>query len=139
MEDLGKFAQNISILHRKFQKDTNDQFKEYSLNATASCILLTIYDQPGINQQKISESLVVDKALTNREINKMQKLGYLDKKSGPGKSLQVYLTSEGDEIAPALQKIRSTWWERQFIENDLDEDSKLVASIDKVVNHIVND
>lgn len=80
MNDLGKLAQNISVLHRQFYKDMNDKYKKYSLNPTAACILLMVDENPEIIQKEICDNLVIDKALATREINKMTQLDYIEKK-----------------------------------------------------------
>lgn len=136
MARLGNLAQDISILHRQYYKDTGDQFKKLSLNPTAACILLTVNDHPNINQQEISERLVIDKSLTAREINRMQKLGYLDKDNGKGKSVNIKLTDLGCSLILQLQHIREQWWADKFSENDINAESPLMTSIQTVVEHI---
>ncbi|GAF36261.1 transcriptional regulator [Lentilactobacillus farraginis DSM 18382 = JCM 14108] len=74
MKDIGYLAQDISILHRQYYKDTGELFKKHHLNPTAACILLTIDDNQYINQNQVAKSLVIDKGLATREIKKMQDL-----------------------------------------------------------------
>lgn len=139
LKDIGYLAQDISILHRQYYKDTGKLFKEQKLNPTAACILLTIKDNSNINQNQVAKSLVIDKGLATREIKKMQQLGYLTKTAGTGKSIILNLTDSGEKVIPVIQSIRSKWWEDRFADTGIQPDSPLVAGIEKVVDSIVDE
>lgn len=136
MKDLGKLAQDISVLHRQFYKDMNVKYQEYSLNPTAACILLMIEENPGIIQREICTNLVIDKGLATREINKMQKLDYINKKSSTGRMVELFLGNQGQSVAPTIRTIRKQWWEEKFSTTGVNENSQLVDGIEKVVKTI---
>ncbi|EEI72510.1 MarR family winged helix-turn-helix transcriptional regulator [Lentilactobacillus hilgardii] len=139
LKDIGYLAQDISILHRQYYKDTGELFKKHQLNPTAACILLTIKDNQYINQNQVAKSLVIDKGLAAREIKKMQNLGYLTKTAGVGKSIILNLTDTGQKIVPVIQNIRKQWWETRFSETGIKPDSPLISAIEKVVDSIVSE
>ena len=139
MKDIGYLAQDISILHRQYYKDTGKQFKKHHLNPTAACILLTVRDHPDINQNQVAKSLVIDKGLATREIKKMVQLDYLTKTSGTGKAINLNLTGTGKKIVPIINDIRKQWWQSRFSETGISPDSPLVAAIEKVVKVITSD
>ncbi|MDO1604659.1 MarR family transcriptional regulator [Lactobacillus sp. YT155] len=139
MNDLGKLAQNISVLHRKFYKDMNVKYQKYHLNPTASCILLMVDDNPGIIQKEICDGLVIDKALATREINKMQDMDYIQKESGSGRTVKLTLGAEGKKVAPKIREIRKQWWAEKFATTGVDEDSQLVEGIQTVVKTITGE
>jgi len=139
LKDIGYLAQDISILHRQYYKDTGKLFKEQQLNPTAACILLTINDNAEINQNQVAKSLVIDKGLATREIKKMQALGYLTKTAGSGKSIILSLTAAGQQVIPTIQAIRKNWWEERFADTGIQPDSPLVSAIEKVVDSIVDE
>ncbi|MFD1125048.1 MarR family winged helix-turn-helix transcriptional regulator [Lentilactobacillus raoultii] len=139
MKDIGYLAQDISILHRQYYKDTGKLFKKHHLNPTAACILLTVKDNQYINQNQVAKSLVIDKGLAAREIKKMQDLGYLTKSAGIGKSIILHLTDDGQKIVPVIQSIRKNWWENRFSETGIKPDSPLIPAIEKVVESIVSE
>lgn len=92
MHDLGYLAQDISILHRSYYKDTAQAFKRLKLNPTAACIMIAVCDSPGINQQRISDYLAIDKGLTAREVAKLESSGYLRRvkgKENPSRSMRL--------------------------------------------------
>lgn len=137
MKDLGYLAQDISILHRKYYKDTREAFAELGLNPTAACVLLTIHEQPGINQNQVAKSLVIDKGLTTREVNKLQNLTYLTKTAGTGKAQLLSLTAMGETVVEQVQTIRRSWWQARFDETGIDAHSPLIPAIEAAVASIV--
>ncbi|MCH4009988.1 MarR family winged helix-turn-helix transcriptional regulator [Companilactobacillus sp.] len=137
MKNIGYLAQDISILHRQYYKDTREQFDALKLNPTAACILLSIGDYPEITQNHVARLLVVDKGLATREINKMEKLGYLSKHNGVGKTKVLLLTELGQKVVDEVQSIRTKWWQQKFSETGLNSDSPLLKTIETVVDTIV--
>ncbi|KRK64660.1 regulatory protein MarR [Companilactobacillus tucceti DSM 20183] len=137
MKNIGYLAQDISILHRKYYKDTKEQFDKLQLNPTAACILLSIGDYKEVSQNQVARLLVVDKGLATREINKMKKLNYLSKVDGAGKTKILKLTDTGKKVVKKVQQIRIDWWEDRFAETGIKADSPLVEAIESVVDGIV--
>jgi len=137
MKNIGYLAQDISILHRQYYKDTKEQFDALNLNPTAACILLSIGDYPEISQNQVARLLVVDKGLATREINKMQKMDYLSKVDGAGKTKNLLLTDVGRDVVEKIQHIRINWWADRFADTGISADSPLVDAIETVVSEIV--
>lgn len=135
--DMGKLAQNISILHRQYYKDTKQDFNQYGLNPTAVCMLLMIQEYPGSNQQFLVDKLVIDKSHATREINELTTLGYITRTSGVGHSSELYLTAKGEQLIPTIQKIRSDWWTDQFAKTATKPEDPLALTIQTVVTEIV--
>ena len=136
MRDLGYLAQDISILHRSYYKDTAAQFKALGLNPTAACIMLAVHDSPGINQQRISDYLAIDKGLTTREVAKLERAGYVRKVLGKGKSMSLGLTDQGAGVVSRVRHIRAAWWRQRFAETGVTEHSELAHGIEQVVHSL---
>lgn len=139
MQDLGYLAQDISILHRQYYKDTSEQFYQLNLNPTAACILLTINDHEHLNQSQIARELVLDKGMVARQIKKLRTQELVQTTPQPGKALEVQLTTTGRKILTQVQTIRRQWWSDRFTQNGIQADAPLIASIEKVVANIVHD
>ena len=138
MKNIGYLAQDISILHRQYYKDTREKFNQINLNPTAACILLAVSDYENISQNQVARALVIDKGLAAREINKMEKLNYLTKSNGAGKTKILNLTETGNKVVDTVQHIRSQWWEDRFAKSGITPDSPLVSSIEAVVSTIID-
>src|SRR5699024_7924274 len=107
MKNIGYLAQDISILHRQYYKDTREKFNQINLNPTAACSLLAVSDYENISQNQVARSLVIGKGLATREINKMEKLNYLTKSDGAGKTKILNVTETGNKVVDTVQHIRS--------------------------------
>ena len=134
MRDYGVLAQDISILHRSYYKDTSSAFKDLDLNPTAACILLAVHDAAGINQQRISEYLAIDKALTAREVAKLERAGYVRRLAVRGKSISLETKKSGEGIIERVSRIRSQWWRDRFAQSGVSEHSGMLEGIERVVS-----
>ena len=136
MRDLGYLAQDISILHRSYYKDTAKSFRALGLNPTAAYIMLAVRDSPGVNQQRVSDYLAIDKGLTTRAVAKLEAAGYVRRVSGKGKSVSLALTPRGQGVVNEVRRIRSDWWRKRFSETGVNEHSELVDGIERVVHQL---
>lgn len=139
MKDLGYLAQDISILHRKYYKDTRQSFATLGLNPTAACVLLTVHEHPAISQNQVAKALVIDKGLTTREVNKILGLGYLTKTAGTGKTQLLTLTATGEAVVNQVQTIRRSWWQARFDQTGIDANSPLIPAIEAAVTNIIDE
>jgi DNA-binding MarR family transcriptional regulator len=136
MHDLGHLAQDISILHRSYYKDSASAFKKLQLNPTAACILIAVCDCPGINQRQISQYLAIDKGLTAREVAKLESAGYLRRVKGKGKSISLDATEAGEGIADKARRIRASWWQARFSSTGVTRTSELLPGIERIVHSL---
>lgn len=69
--------------------------------------LFALYKEDGQTQQKLSDRMLVDKSATARAINKLEELGYVERKpdSIDKRSYRIFLTHKGIEIKPQLEAI----------------------------------
>ena len=67
-------------IFRKTQVYLDKVLKEYELSSGSYPYLLILMENEGISQNKISEELGYDKAMSARTITKLINLGYLDRK-----------------------------------------------------------
>lgn len=138
MKNIGYLAQDISIIHRQYYKDTREQFDQLKLNPTAACILLSVGNYPEITQNHVARLLVIDKGLATREIKKMEQLDYLEKHDGAGKTKLLQLTELGQQMVEKVQQIRTDWWETKFQIPGLKKDGPFVDTIETVVKTITD-
>lgn len=136
MRDLGYLAQDISILHRSYYKDTAQAFRGLGLNPTAACILLAVHDSPRINQRRISDYLAIDKGLTTREVARLESSGYVRRVPGRGKSVLLEPTDAGENAVGTVRRIRRDWWSERFDETGVTERSELMSGIERIVRSL---
>lgn len=114
--------------------------KEYELSSGSYPYLLTLGENEGISQNKISKELGHDKAMSARTITKLIKLGYFNRKEDEddSRAYKLYLTEKGKDVIPkVIDKVRKLI---DIITRDLNEEEKITTmdSLDKILNNIKN-
>ena len=112
--------------------------KEFELSSGSYPYLLILKDKDGINQNRISEELGYDKAMTTRTLAKLINIGYLDriKDDDDFRANKIYLTEKGKNICVNIrEKIQELV---QLITLDLNEDEKEITidSLNKILCNI---
>ncbi|MBW9158245.1 MarR family transcriptional regulator [Clostridium sp. FP2] len=112
--------------------------KEYELSSGSYPYLLILRENEGISQNKISEEVGYDKAMSARTITKLIKLGYIDRKKDEtdSRAYKLYLTEKAKVIIPkVLDEIHKLV---HLITVDLNEEEKdiTIDSLNKILNNI---
>jgi len=112
--------------------------KEFDLSSGSYPYLLILKEKDGINQNRISEELGYDKAMTTRTLAKLINIGYLDriKDDDDYRANKIYLTDKGkDVIVKILGKVNELV---QLITTDLNEEDKVttIESLNKILCNI---
>jgi len=112
--------------------------KEYELSSGSYPYLMILKDKDGINQNRISEELGYDKAMTTRTLAKLIDIGYLDriKDDDDFRANKIYLTEKGKNVTvKVLEKIHELV---RLITLDLNEEEKVntIDSLNKILCNI---
>ena len=112
--------------------------KEFELSSGSYPYLLILKDKDGINQNRISEELGYDKAMTTRTLAKLINIGYLDriKDDDDYRANKIYLTDKGKDVCvKILDKVYELV---QLITTDLNEEEKVttIESLNKILCNI---
>ncbi|MBU3156172.1 MarR family transcriptional regulator [Clostridium estertheticum] len=128
---------NNQIL-RSTQVHLDKMLKEYHLSSGSYPYLLMLRGNEGISQNKISEEVGCDKAMSARTITKLIDLGYIvrNKDEDDSRAYKLYLTQKAKVIIPkVLYKIHKLV---ELITKDLNEEEKrtTINSLSKVLNSV---
>ena len=112
--------------------------KEFDLSSGSYPYLLILKEKDGINQNRISEELGYDKAMTTRTLAKLINIGYLDriKDDDDYRANKIYLTDKGKDVCvKILGKLHELV---QLITTDLNEEEKAttIESLNKILCNI---
>lgn len=134
---IGKY---ISILYRHAQAYIAHQLKPYDLGSGQYTYLLMLYQKDGVSQEELSKQLMIDKGTTARAIEKLEKLGYVIRKTNPAdrRSNIVFLTDKGKSIRTDLCKTICEWNDILLADLDNDEKTKIDDVLGKMVNSTMN-
>ena len=125
-------------IFRTTQGHLDMRLKEYGLSSGSFPYLLILNGNEGISQNKISEAIGCDKAMSARTITKLIKLGYLEKNKDEkdSRAYRLYLTKKAkDTIPKILEKIHEL---ADLITKDLNDEEKSITidSLNKILNNI---
>ncbi len=70
---------NANTLARKLSARWEESFKKYGLSPAHGYLIRLILEEPGVSQQYIGETLVLDKSTVTRFINKLEKSGWVSR------------------------------------------------------------
>lgn len=137
--DVNPIGKRISMLYRHSQIYINDRLKKYNIGSGQYMFLLNLYENSGINQDHLSELLMIDKATTARAIKKLEKEGYVLRKvnSQDKRSYEIYVTDKGNALKENITEVLVSWrniLRKNFSDTDAD---LLLTLIDKMTNNTI--
>ncbi|MDQ0338556.1 DNA-binding MarR family transcriptional regulator [Caldalkalibacillus uzonensis] len=109
-ESIGRW---ISLLYRYSQIYVSKKLEPYNIGTGQFLFLLALYHQDGLPQEKLAHYLNMDKGTTARAIDKLEKAGYVIRKTNEQdrRSNKVFLTEQGLSFKPTLYSILQEWTE----------------------------
>ncbi|MFL0802789.1 MAG: MarR family transcriptional regulator [Agarilytica sp.] len=109
---------NANTLARKLSARWEESFKKYGLSPAHGYLIRLILEEPGVSQQYIGETLVLDKSTVTRFINKLEKSGWVSREPSEkdqrekiinptDKAQQIHqdLRSLGDELYSSMKQL----------------------------------
>ncbi|MCP3964777.1 MAG: MarR family transcriptional regulator [Lentisphaerae bacterium] len=101
----------ISIINRLSDKYFRTELKRFGLGLGQHLLLAELYDQDKINQDTLAKHLEADKANVARSLNKLEALGYIERRQHPKdkRSRVIYLTPKAMYIKDDFVKVLRGW------------------------------
>lgn len=95
-----------SKIFRNTQLILDKLIEKYELSSGSFSYLIILEKNEGINQNKLSEEVGNDKAMSARTIKKLVDLGYLYKKQHESntRAYRIYLTEKAKDILPEIHE-----------------------------------
>ncbi|WP_058486608.1 MarR family winged helix-turn-helix transcriptional regulator [Defluviitalea phaphyphila] len=135
-KSIGKY---ISILYRQQQCYINKELEPYGISSGQFIFLNILYHKDGINQEEISNLLNIDKGTTARAIKKLEKTGYISRKTDPKdhRAQLVFLTEKAYKIRGKIYKVLKNWTQiliSDFSEEDKEKTIKLLEAMTRNID-----
>ena len=129
----------MSALIMYWKNYFESNMEKYSIKTvTMGAVLYSAYKHEGVVQDDICKMLNMDKAYVTRELNSLERLGYIvrEKDSEDHRKNHIYVTKSGVEVANTIEKVRNDWSAIEY-ENFTEDDKKFFLSlINKMHNNI---
>lgn len=106
-KDEGSVGKWISILNRHGQAYISKNLKKYDIGSGQYIFIITLFDNNGISQDKLSEILSIDKGTTARALQKLEAKGYIRREidDKDKRAYKVYATEKAYAIKPEIFKV----------------------------------
>jgi len=107
---MAKESMHFIMLNSKIYRNTqiylDKVLKEYELSSGSCPYLFILQENEGISQNKLSEEIGNDKAMSARTITKLIGLGYVYKEQHErnSRAYRLYLTAKAKEVMPDIHE-----------------------------------
>ena len=131
-EFVGK---HISYLHRYARRYYNKELEPYGFGGAQLRLLMPLYKMDGISQEKLAQTIKLDKTTIARTIKKLIDNGYVcrQRDENDRRSYRVFLTEKGRAIEPEMMKIFLSWEENLLSKFD-DEEREYALKIVEIMH-----
>lgn len=90
----------IGMIDRALDSIANVEFKQFDLARRQYLYVVRIYEHPGIISEQLSNLIKVDRTTIARAVKKLEKNGFIERKSDPTnrKIKRLYVTEKGKQV-----------------------------------------
>ena len=101
-----QILREMGKIYRTLNSFTDFLVKPMQLEKGQYQFLVRIDEHPGLNQQSLSDLLLVDKTTTAKAVNKLVEKGYITKQRSEKdkRNFKLFLTERGESICSFLRK-----------------------------------
>ncbi len=135
MDQNKLLTKRISHISKSTQYHMDEVLKPYHLSSGTYPFLLALWQDEGINLEKISRKVNVDKALSTRTIQKLIELEYLEKLNDEqdSRACRLFLTEKGKYVIPLIKKEINMWIDNITADLLPEEKDSLNTMLEKVL------
>lgn len=135
-----KVGKPISIAYKFAMIFFKNRMAELGLNQSHHSVLITLYKDQGISQEKLSRKLSVDKATVTRSIRKLVEDGFIERRQDKDdkRSYLLYVTEKGEQIKPDIEAMFRDWNNIVLEGFSDDEVAHLNGYLDRICNNVLN-
>lgn len=104
-------SRRIGHISKCTQQHMDIILKPLELSSGSYPFIMTLNDEEGINLEKLSRRVHVDKAMSTRTVQKLIALGYITKiqDSRDQRACKLYLTDKAREAVPIIRQALNDW------------------------------
>ncbi len=135
-----RIGKHISIAYRLAVVFFKERMSEIGLYHSHHSVLLSLYKQDGVSQEKLSKHLGVDKATITRSIKMLLENGFVERRQDKNdkRSYLIFLTEKGHSIQPDIDAMFKDWNNVLLDGFDDDEAAQLIDYLQRVSKNVLN-
>ena len=101
----------ISIIYREHAKFLNEKVKDEDLSFGLFPLLIAIYDNEGIIQEKLAENFHLNESTITRNLKKLEDKGFI-KRTKDKRTKRIEITDKGAKTAQKVMDYDDEWDEK---------------------------
>lgn len=128
-------SRRVGHITKCTQQHMDIVLKPLELSSGSYPFIMTLYDEEGINLEKLSRRIHVDKAMSTRTVQKLILLGYIKKlpDSKDQRACKLYLTDKAKEAVPVVRKALNDWIDQITVDIPKDKLEELYGMLDTIL------
>ncbi|MBY5946236.1 MarR family winged helix-turn-helix transcriptional regulator [Photobacterium rosenbergii] len=129
------FGWLINVVANNAARTFDTELKKHGLTIALWPTLMCLWEEEGVTQTEISQKSKVENSTTTRTIDKLEKLGLVERQNDPNsrRSFRIFLTEKGRELKSELLPIPVAINEQALSSLDTDEKQQLISLLQKMV------
>ncbi len=122
--DIKHDTRFFGILNRQLQTYINLAFKAIDLDYWECIFIVNLYDNEGINQEKLASNLLIDKSITTKTINSLVNKDFVVRKvcEKDKRAKNLYLSDKGKEYKEQIFYLIEKWID--YISDGIDKETQ---------------
>lgn len=132
------FGWMINVIANQASKRFETELKQHGLTVALWPTMMCLWEEEGITQRDIAEKSKVENSTTTRTLDKLEKLGLVERQADPNsrRSFRIYLTDEGRAIKDSLLPLPVKVNKETLKALDINEQKEMIRLLQKMVSAI---
>ena len=129
------FGWMINVIANQASKNFEAELKQHGLTVALWPTMMCLWEEEGVTQRDIAEKSKVENSTTTRTLDKLEKLGLVERQADPNsrRSFRIYLTDEGRALRETLLPIPVKVNKEALSSLDLNEQKDMIRLLQKMV------
>lgn len=129
------FGWMINVIANQASKNFEAELKQHGLTVALWPTMMCLWEEEGVTQRDIAEKSKVENSTTTRTLDKLEKLGLVERQADPNsrRSFRIYLTDEGRALRETLLPIPVKVNKEALNSLDLNEQKEMIRLLQKMV------
>ncbi len=129
------FGWLINVVAGQAAKKFEARLKEQGLTLALWPTLMCLWEEEGVTQREISAKSKVENSTTTRTLDKLEKLGLVERRNDPNsrRSFRIYLTEQGHAIKSDLLPLPVAVNEEMLASLNEEEQQQIIKLLQKMV------
>ncbi|MEZ9232911.1 MarR family winged helix-turn-helix transcriptional regulator [Vibrio amylolyticus] len=129
------FGWMVNVVANQAAKKFEIELKKHGLTVALWPTMMCLWEEEGVTQRDISAKSKVENSTTTRTIDKLEKLGLVERRDDPNsrRSFRIYLTQQGHDLKEVLLPIPIAVNNDMLSSLDANEQAEMIRLLQKMV------